>query len=179
MGCCWLHSLVPHTSFTTEEESWQENPALLHGATRGYELYHVNVGSEPESGLNTSAFMCGFICVCACAVCVHVCVPSLMQNARGTPNHPVFHVLFLPYSFFVPFLSSASPSLFLSFCHLASVNRPLTEALRQLSHPGLCGVNGAHFIPPNLTAKTSVTALPINSWRQAINSCRFRIVFYE
>lgn len=41
------------------------------------------------SWLNTSAFRCEFICVCV--VCVHVCVPSLMQNGRGIPNHSVCH----------------------------------------------------------------------------------------
>lgn len=72
---------------------------------------------DSESGLNISAFMCGFICVCVCVWFVCMFVDA---NARGTPNHPVFHpVLFLPYSF-LTFLSSVS----LSFGHLASVNRP-------------------------------------------------------
>lgn len=104
MGCCWRHSPVPHSSFTTEEESWQDDPVLLHGATRGYGLYHVNVGLEPAFGFRVwTEYLSVYVWVylCACVVCAHVCVPSLMQNARGTPNHPVFHpVLFLPYFFF-------------------------------------------------------------------------------
>lgn len=65
---------------------------------------------DSESGLNTSAFMCGWF------VCMFVFL-ALMQNARGTPNHPVFHpVLFLPYSFFAisVICLSLSPSFSLS-----------------------------------------------------------------
>lgn len=181
MGCCWLHSSLLHTSLTTEEESWQDDPVLLHDATRGYWLYHVNVGWEPAVGFRVwteyfSIYVWVYLCVCV--VCMHVCISSLMQNARGIPNHPVFHpVLFLPYSFLLffllPFLSSVSLSLLLSFGHLASVNRPLTEALRQLSHTGLCDIKGTHFIPLNLTAKASVKVLPINSYGQVINSFLF------
>ncbi len=130
---------------------------------------------DSESGLNTSAFMCGFICVrvCVCGLCACLC-SQLNAECQGNPKPPSFSSCPFPtLLFFLPFLSSVSFSLLLSFCHLASVNGPLTETFRQLSHTGLCGVNGAHFIPPNLTAKTSAAALPINSWRQAINSYIF------
>lgn len=90
---------------------------LLHRATR---LCHVNVGSQPAVGFTVwaeyfSIHVSVHLCVCVCVVCVHVGVASVMQNARGTPNHPVFHpVLLLPYSF-QPFLSSVSLSPLLSF----------------------------------------------------------------
>lgn len=58
---------------------------------------------------------------------------------------------------------------FRSFCHLASVNRFLTEALRQLSLNGLARVGKrAHFIPPNLTPKSSLTTSTVKSPREAI-----------
>lgn len=138
-GMLLAHSLVPHSSFTTEEESWQGDPVLLHDATQGYGLYHVSVGSEPAVGFwDWAEYLSIYVWVHLCVVCVYVCAPSVTQNARGTPNHPVCHPV--PYSFY-PFLSSVSLSPLLWFCHLAPLKRPLTEVLRQT---GLCGVNGAH-----------------------------------
>lgn len=98
------------------QRNWQNNPVLLHGATRGYGRYHVNVGSEPLVGFRVwseySSVYVWIYCICACMVCVWVCVvwvQSLMWNARESPNHPVFHlVLLLPHSF----LSSVSFSSF-------------------------------------------------------------------
>lgn len=88
-------------------------------------------------------------------VCVHVCILSLMQNGRGIPNHPLFHpVLFLLDISVIPL----TPFF---FGHLASVNRPLTEALRHLSLNGLCGVIETYYIPPNLNAKSLPAAMPM------------------
>lgn len=90
-------SRAMHTSVFTEEERWQEDTVWLHGATRGYGLSHVNVGSKTAVGFialtqNFSVcFVYVWVYLCVWVVCVHVCVSSLMQNGRGIPNHPVFH----------------------------------------------------------------------------------------
>lgn len=148
------------------QRNWQNDPVLLHGATRGYGRYHVNVGSEPLVGFRVwseySSVYVWIYCICACMCGLG---SELNVECQGKPKPPSFSScpsLTSLFSVICLFL------LLRSFCHLASVSRPLTEVLRQLSHNGLGGINGAHFISPNLTAKTSPTASPVNQ-RQTIN----------
>ena len=59
------------------------------------------------------------------------------------------------YQFF-----SLSTELFLSYCHLALVNSLLTEAFRQPSLTGICGVKRAYFTHKYLIAGTWKPTFP-------------------
>lgn len=99
-------------------------------------------------------------------------------ECQGNPKPPSFSSCLFPILLsFLPFLSSLSPpspSLPLP----SGSSEQTSDRSAQTAQSHWCGVNGAHFIPPNLTAKTSVTALPINSCRQAINDFLFILYFH-
>lgn len=112
----WCHT----PAFTTGEESWRDDPVLLHGATRGHGLYHVNVGSEPAAGLNTSAFMCGYICVWVCGLCACLCC-WLNAECQGNLKPPSFSSCPFPtFFFFAISIICAPPPLTLPSLFLPS-----------------------------------------------------------
>lgn len=56
-------------------------------------------------------------------VCVHVCFLSLMQNARGTPNHLLIHLVLFQHGYFWLFWH-----VLFSPCHLAPMNMDFDRA---------------------------------------------------
>lgn len=84
-----------------------------------------------------------------------------MAGESQTTQFVILSLLFLDISV----IRLSRPPSF--FGHLASVNRPLTYALRYLRPDGLCDVKGTHIIPPkshckNISLRTSNNVIVFN-----------------
>lgn len=137
----------------------QKKKVLLNDATRGYGL-HVSVGPEPAAGFRIwteyfSIYVWVYLCVCLCVRFVCMFVDA---ECQGNPKPPSFSSCPFPTVLFsdvsVICLSLVRPSGF--------SEQTFWQKRSGGSVVLACVALKGPWISTNLTAKMSVTALPIN-----------------